>query len=100
MEKRLIPYSVYLKEDIYLRLKEVAKDRKATSLVRDAITMIIEGDDLFNAGYNKAIRDVMDLISQDALCKDVAFQGVVLYQYLNDLLSDMFMNQSPNKESA
>ena len=27
--KRLIPYSVYLREDIYLKLKEFAQGRKA-----------------------------------------------------------------------
>ena len=35
MEARMIPYSVHLREDVYLKLKEVAKDRKATALVRE-----------------------------------------------------------------
>ena len=57
--KRLIPYSVHLREDIYNKLKAAAGERKASGIVRDAITMIIEGDDAFNAGYNKAIRDAI-----------------------------------------
>ena len=45
--KRLVPYSVHLREDIYLKLKAAAGQRKATALVRDAITLIVEGDDVF-----------------------------------------------------
>jgi hypothetical protein len=52
--KRLIPYSVHLPEEVHAKLKEAAGNRKASALVRDAITLIIEGDDEFNGGYNKA----------------------------------------------
>ena len=46
--KRLIPYSVHLPEDVYNKLKEAAGNRKASALVRDAITLIVEGDDEFS----------------------------------------------------
>jgi hypothetical protein len=48
---------VHLPEDVYLKLKEAAGNRKASALVRDAITLIVEGDDEFNGGYNKGVRD-------------------------------------------
>ena len=54
--KRLIPYSVHLPEEVHAKLKEAAGNRKASALVRDAITLIIEGDDEFNGGYNKGVR--------------------------------------------
>ena len=73
--KRLIPYSVHLREDIYLKLKGIAKDRKATSLVRDAITMIIEGDDAFNGVYKKAVRDVISLIQFDEWAGSIGIGG-------------------------
>lgn len=73
--KRLIPYSVHLREDIYNKLKAAAKERKATALVRDAITMIIEGDDAFNSGYKKALRDVADMLRQDEWCKIIGVHG-------------------------
>lgn len=73
--KRLIPYSVHLREDIYNKLKAAAKDRKATALVRDAITMIIEGDDAFNSGYRKALRDVAEMLRQDEWCSVVGVHG-------------------------
>lgn len=87
--KRLIPYSVHLREDIYLSLKEAAKKRKATSLVRDAITMIVEGDDAFTSGYKKALRDVAEILRNDEWCKVIGVNGVTfsdrLAQYVENL---------------
>jgi len=97
MEKRLIPYSIHLREDIYLKLKQAAKSRKATALVRDAITMIIEGDDSFNGGYNKAIRDVSNLINHDQWCESIGINGVSIATHLQEQLDGMTMNQKVNK---
>jgi hypothetical protein len=96
--KRLIPYSVHLREDIYLKLKEAAQDRKATALVRDAITMMIEGNDEFNAGYNKAIRDVISAVHDDELCSRLGYQGETIACYLEDILTSMIVHQRPNRK--
>ena len=96
MEKRLVPYSVHLREDIYLKLKEFAKDRKATALVRDAITMIVEGDDAFNGGYNKAVRDIMAVIEQDQWCKAIGVDQVTIAEHLNKILEQMILPQQVN----
>jgi hypothetical protein len=97
MEKRLVPYSVHLREDIYLKLKEFAKDRKATALVRDAITMIVEGDDAFNGGYNKAVRDIMAVIEQDQWCKAIGVDQVTIAEHLNKTLEQMILPQRVNQ---
>jgi hypothetical protein len=96
MEKRLVPYSVHLREDIYLKLKDFAKDRKATALVRDAITMIVEGDDAFNGGYNKAVRDIMAVIEQDQWCKAIGVDQVTIAEHLNKTLEQMILPQKVN----
>jgi hypothetical protein len=96
MEKRLIPYSVHLREDIYTKLKEAAKDRKATALVRDAITMIIEGDDSFNGGYNKAVRDMISAVHGDQWCKSLAVDGVTIADHLTKELHQMIVSQKVN----
>jgi len=96
MEKRLVPYSVHLREDIYLKLKDFAKDRKATALVRDAITMIVEGDDAFNGGYNKAVRDIMAVIEQDQWCKAIGVDQVTIAEHLNKTLEQMILPQQVN----
>lgn len=82
--KRMIPYSVHLREDIYLKLKGIAKDRKATALVRDAITMIVEGDDSFKGGYKKAIRDAIHIIHMDEWAGTVGIGGKPISDRLID----------------
>jgi hypothetical protein len=73
--KRLIPYSVHLREDIYNKLKTAAGERKASALVRDAITMIIEGDDAFTSGYNKALQDCIKTIDGYPVVKGLVVNG-------------------------
>ena len=96
--KRLIPYSVHLREDIYLKLKDAAKDRKATALVRDAITLIVEGDDAFNGGYNKAIRDVIAAMHDDAWCKSVGVSGKTFAEYIEEQISPMIVHQNTKRK--
>lgn len=98
-KQRLIPYSVHLREDIYNKLKAAAKDRKATALVRDAITMIVEGDDEFNGGYNKAIRDVIGMIHEDQWCKTIGIEGQSFAYYLQEQLSPMIVQQNVKGKS-
>ena len=81
--KRLIPYSVHLPEDVYLKLKEAAGNRKASALVRDAITLIVEGDDEFNGGYNKGVRDCIRMIQQNELCKAIGYYEDTLAKILS-----------------
>jgi len=92
--KRLIPYSVHLPEEIYKKLKAAAGERKASALVRDAITLIIEGDDSFNGGYNKAIRDAIHTFHEDPYCKVLGIEGQSLAYYLNCLLAPMIVPQN------
>ena len=74
--KRLIPYSVHLREDIYTKLKAAAGERKASSLVRDAITMIIEGDDAFTSGYNKGLLDAIKAIDSNELASGITINNL------------------------
>lgn len=92
--KRLIPYSVHLPEDVYKKLKAAAGQRKASALVRDAITLIVDGDDEFNGGYNKAVRDVITTIHGDQWCKVLGIEGQSLAHYIEDLLTPMIVPQN------
>ena len=82
--KNLVPYSVYLPVEYYEKIKELAKERKASSTVRDAICMILDGDDSFQAGYNKAIKDAIREIDALKEIEHIAVRG----KYLNDLLAN------------
>lgn len=74
-KQKLIPYSVYLPEDYHRKLKEVAKSRKASAMIRDAIVMILDGDNAYNAGYNKGIRDAAHIVYECKEAQMVAIQG-------------------------
>ena len=89
--KRLIPYSVHLREDIYKKLKAAAGDRKASGMVRDAITMIIEGDDTYTSGYIKGLQTAIELIESDSYATHVMVNkhniGTSLVNNLNKLIT-------------
>jgi hypothetical protein len=88
---KLIPYSVHLREDIYTKLKKAAGERKASSLVRDAITMIIEGDDAFNSGYNKGIRDAIAVVKKNEDANLVAVGGETIAEMLLNELRELII---------
>jgi S-adenosylmethionine synthetase len=95
--KRLIPYSVHLSEEIYNKLKEAAKERKATGLVRDAVTMYINGEDEFNGGYNKALRDIASMLQNDDWATSIAINGVTLADHFSEQVLDMVVIQNTKK---
>ena len=73
--KNLIPYSVYLPEPLFNKLKGLAKDRKASQLIRDAIAMIIDGNDAYTSGYNKAIKDAGNVVYDCPEAQMIAIKG-------------------------
>lgn len=98
--KRLIPYSVHLREDIYNQLKDAAKGRKASGIVRDAITMIIEGDDAFNAGFNKGLREAIKVVRDDVWAKSLAVHGELLSEVLADQIAEKIGGENGGKKKA
>jgi len=83
---RLVAYSCFIPEEHYKRLKAAAKDRKAASLVRDGLTMILENQSAFNAGYNAAIKDSMKVVYDCPEAQMVAVQGKDLGAHLKGQL--------------
>jgi hypothetical protein len=81
--KNLIPYSVYLPKEYHDKIKDLAKIRMASSTVRDAICMIIDGDDSYKAGYNKALNDAVKQVDLIKEIEHIAIRG----KYLNDVLA-------------
>jgi len=67
---KLIPYSVYLPPEYYDQIKELAKERKASSMVRDAICMIMDGGDQFKAGYNRGLEDAAKVVMKNRELKN------------------------------
>ena len=89
MEKKLIPYSVYLPIEHHLKLKEFAKDRKASELIRDSIGMLVDGKDVFTTGYNKAIKDAAKVIYDCEEAQMIAIKGVDLGYILSEKIQEL-----------
>ncbi len=89
--KNLVPYSVYLPVEYHEKIKELAKERKASSTVRDAICMILDGDDSYKAGYNKAIKDAVKVVKACKEIEIIAIRG----RYLDQLLADQLQQLEP-----
>lgn len=84
--KRLIPYSVHLPEELHIALREHAQNRKASSLVRDAITSMLKGGKPFDSGYNQAIRDVVKLIGKHDQANAISWHEVTI---ADDLVAEI-----------
>lgn len=78
MEKRLIPYSVHLPESVFLKVKEFAGDRRAASMIRDAIVAMVEGNDFYTKGYNSALDAAIKKIEKNKIATSVAINGEVV----------------------
>ena len=89
--KKLIPYSVYLPVEYHDKIKELAYERKASSTIRDAIQMILDGNDSYKAGYSKAIKDCIKIIDNCKEIEIIAIKG----KYLNDILIDQIEQLEP-----
>jgi metal-responsive CopG/Arc/MetJ family transcriptional regulator len=87
--KKLVPYSVYLPVEQYTKLKDLAKSRKASALIRDAITMIIEGNDAYNSGYNKACKDAAKVVYDNEEAQMIAVKGKDLGSILTELIQGL-----------
>ena len=87
--KNLVPYSVYLPIEQHIKLKDLAKSRKASALIRDAITMIIEGNDAYNSGYNKACKDAAKVVYDNEEAQMIAVKGKDLGSILTELIQGL-----------
>lgn len=87
--KRLIPYSVYLSEEVHVALKEKARSRQASRVVRDAITMILEGSDQFSSGYKAGLRDAMNIIHQNESASIVSVNDRKIADHLIDQIEQL-----------
>jgi len=90
-EKKLIPYSVYLPREYHNKLKTLAQSRQASALIRDAISMIVDGSDAFRAGYNKAIREACKIIGDCEEAKTIAVKGRYIDEILTDRVNELEM---------
>jgi len=97
--KRMIPYSVYLTEESFNKVKEAAKDRKAASMVRDAIDLFIKGDKPYTAGYKKALQDAKAIVKKQDRITSIHVGGKSLAKIICDEI-DKLKGEKDDKKKA
>jgi hypothetical protein len=78
MAKKLIPYTIYVPEEHYNLLKEHAENRKASSVIRDALGAYFDNTGLYISGYKAAINEAIEIIHRIEDVKSIAIKGVPL----------------------
>jgi hypothetical protein len=71
-----------LPEPIYRKVKEAAGQRRASSLVRDAIVNYLDNNDQQSAAYNQAIHDCINMVTRHALARTVSIGGKTIADVL------------------
>lgn len=83
-DKKLVPYNLYLYTEHVDKLKKMAGQRKASSMVRDAVSMMLDGRDEYSAGYNRALKDAVSVVDSCKEIEHIAVRG----KYLSDVLAE------------
>ena len=89
MERKLVTYSVYIPAEHHARLKRLARERKASALIRDAIVMILDGKDAYTSGFNKGIKDAAKVVYDCPEAQMVAIKGKDLGAVLTERIQDL-----------
>lgn len=89
MDRKLVPYSVYIPIALHEQLKRLARQRKASALIRDAIVMILDGKDDYTSGYNKGIKDAARVVYDCPEAQMVAIKGKDLGAVLTERIKDL-----------
>jgi len=87
--EKLVPYSVYIPLAHYEKLKQLAKKRKAAALVRDAIAIILNGNDQYKSGYNNAIAESAKIVYDCKEAQMVAVNGRDVGALLADRIKEL-----------
>jgi hypothetical protein len=88
-KKNLIPYSVYLPVEHYKKLKAAAKKRKASELMREAVAVVLSGNDSYTAGYNQALKDAAKIVYDCKEAQMVAVNGKDVGALLSEQIKDL-----------
>jgi hypothetical protein len=93
MEKKLVPYNLYLHAEHVDKLKKMAGDRKVSGLVREAVSTLLDGKTEYAAGYNRALKDAAKVINNCKEIEVIAIRGKYLADVLIDEVSALEMKE-------
>lgn len=84
--ENLVPISLYLPKELHEKLKIAGANRRQSMLIRNAIQMILDGNDSYNSGYNQGLRDASDIIRSNEDAMTIAVSGKTIGE---NIISDV-----------
>lgn len=63
--ENLVPISFYLPKELHDKLKVAGANRKQSELIRNAIKMIVDGNELYVSGYNQGLQDAITMVTSN-----------------------------------
>lgn len=84
--EKLVPISFYLPKELHDKLKVAGANRKQSMMLRNAVQMIIDGNSLYNSGYNQALKDAEEVIDSNEFATIISIHG---HQIKDLLISDV-----------
>lgn len=88
-DRNLVPYSIYITRDHRHKLKDLAKQRKASLTIRNAIQIALDEKDTHSATYNLAIDDAKTVVFENKEAQMVAIGGRDLGLILTEKLEEL-----------
>jgi hypothetical protein len=67
----------------------MAKNRQASGMVRDAVVMMLDGNDAFISGYKKGIRDAAKVVYECEEAQMVAVKGKDIGAILTERIQEL-----------
>lgn len=74
-KRKLRPYSVYLSEEHHKALSKLAKNRKASEMIRNSIELMIQNKDVYKAAYNKGLEDAAEVVGENEHAQLISVEG-------------------------
>lgn len=88
MTEKLIPYSIHLKPEVYAQIKRAAGERKASEIIRNAITLYLQNEDAYIAGRRDGYKMATDVIRSNPLAANISWKEKPLCEILADSLKE------------
>ena len=84
--ENLVPISFYLPKELHDKLKIAGANRKQSMLIRNAIQMIIDGNSLYNSGYNAGLKEAIEVVNSNESAITISVHGILI---ADNLISDI-----------
>jgi len=97
--KKLVPYSVHLPEHLYNQIRSAAEQRKASSIIRDALEAYFKNHNSVESGRHQGVIECMRVIDNDPMLNRLWLDEVRLSDRINTKLTKLLPKENRRAKS-